>query len=372
MKTSTQQVDTPIFIGGASSSGNTLLAKMFSRHPHVFCGHEMSLFNKQRIYADFESVKRKLPIWIRRGLPTDGYSQYFKIIPPMENRLFTKEALLRCVSEAGSLRDLLDRIQVHCLSATGKSIFAEKTPSDVYCYRQLAELYPRCLLIHVIRDGRDVACSLMKRGFDIFEAASIWLYNAACGIGCRDLPNYVEIHYENLVKDPQSTLQAICEKASVPFDPCMLRPQEGEQASRFAQAGYWKSCVSDSVNQQSVGRYQADMSSAAYAVFCSVQLTKIGAQKAGTGQLTAFELLRALGYSAELPERQTSSLRIKLLEKRDHLRQNMDLLRRGYWLRPALTQAAVQPADWTRINEINANVNLNLAPGGPQMLARSA
>ena len=307
----------------------------------------MSLFNKRQIYDNFPAVKRKLPIWMRRGLPTDGYSQYFRVIPPMENRLFTKDDLLRCVSEAGSLRDLVDRIQAHCLSETGKSVFAEKTPSDVYCFRQLAELYPRCLLIHIIRDGRDVACSLMKRGCDIFEAASIWLYNATCGIGCRDLPNYVEIRYEDLVKDPQAILRPICERVSITFDPCMLEPSEGEQVSQFAKAGRWKSSVSDQVNQQSVGRYKTDMSDTAYAIFCRVQLTKLGAQKAGTSQLTSFELLRSLGYSAQPPELQPSRVRTKFLEKRDRFRQNMDLIRRAYRPRRALTQVSTQPATWS-------------------------
>lgn len=364
------QLDTPIFIGGASSSGNTLLAKMFSRHPHIFCGHEMALFNKRQIFGDFRDVKRKLPTWIRRGLPTDGYSQYFKVIPPMENRLFTKDALRECVSKADSLRALVDLVQTHCLSQTGKSIFAEKTPSDVYCFRQLAELYPRCLLVHVVRDGRDVVCSLMKRGFDVFEATSIWLYNVACGIGCRDLPNYIEVRYEELVRDPQIVLRPICERVAVSFDPCMLQPRDGEQASRFAQAGYWKSSVSDQVNQRSVGRYETDLSKAAYAVFCRVQLTKLGAQRAGTSQLTAFELLRGLSYSAELPERPASPTRIKLLEARDRCRQNYDLIRRGYSPRRALTQGCLQPADWSRISELEAKRNSN--GNDRQLLAKSA
>src|SRR5262249_13378858 len=163
-----------------------------------------------------------------------------------------------------------------------------KTPSDVYCYRQLAQLYPNSLLIHVIRDGRDVVCSLMKRGCDIFEATSIWLYNAASGVGCRDLPNYVEVRYEELVKDPRAILQSICERIPIPFDPCMLQPGEGEQASQFALAGHWKNSVTDRVSQQSVGRYKTDMCATDYAAFCHVQLTKIGARKTGINQLSAF------------------------------------------------------------------------------------
>ena len=342
MKIRQLRLDKPIFIGGASSSGTSLLARMFSRHPDVFCGQEMSLFNKRRIFADFQAVKRKLPAWLKRGLPTDGYSQYFKIIPHVENDLLTQDTLLRCASEANSLREFVDRIQVHCLSETGKIILAEKTPSDVYCFRQLAKLYPNCLLIHSVRDGRDVVCSLMKRGYDIFEATSIWLFNTACGIGCRDMPNYIEIRYEELVRDPQETLRRICERSSIPYDPCMLQPMEREKVSRFAIDGAWKNSTSDPVSQKSIGRHAAEMGDADYAAFCSVQLTHVGARKAGTCQLTGGELLRLLAYSGEPPTRRASLIKIKLLEKRDRLRQNKRLILKTYLPRRALTQASLR------------------------------
>lgn len=351
MKTRQLRLDAPIFIGGASSSGNTLLARMFSRHPDVFCGQEMSLFNKQRIYSDFNVVKRMLPVWLKRGLPTDGYSQYAKIIPEVENGLLTRDLLLHFASRAGSLRDFVDQIQAHCLSKSGKSVLAEKTPSDVYCFRQLAALYPNCVLIHSVRDGRDVVCSLMKRGYDIFQATSIWLFNATSGIGCRDLPNYIEVRYEELVQDPQAIVPRICEKASIPYDPCMLQPAEGEQVSRFAAAGYWKNSTSDHVSQTSVGRYEAELSDADYAAFCSVQLTKVGARTTGTSQLTAFELLQSLGYSAELQARRASFVRSKFLEMQDRLRQNSHLIRRGYLPRRALTQVTLRSANRTKTTD---------------------
>jgi hypothetical protein len=335
------RLDTPIFIGGASSSGNSLLARMFSRHPEVYCGQEMSLFNKRQIYGDFSTVKRSLPGWLRRGLPTDGYSLYPRIIPHIEDGLLTPEALLRAMSKANSLREFADNVQTHVLHGSGKRLLAEKTPSDVYCFRQLARLYPNCTLIHSVRDGRDVACSLMKRGMDIFEATSIWMYNAACGIACRDLPNYMEVRYEEMVQDPTAMLERICQKASISFDPYMLRPSESERTSKFAAAGAWKSNTRDPINQKSVGRYKTDMSAADYAAFCNVQLTAAGMRQVGGPQTTAFELLRMLGYSAELPEQPVSWLRAKFLDANDRFRQGRRLVRKGYRPRPALTQMAL-------------------------------
>jgi protein-tyrosine sulfotransferase len=338
MTTQQLRLDAPIFIGGAGSSGNTLLARMFSRHPDVFCGQEMSLFNKRRIYGDFRTVKRKLPQWLWRGLPTDGYSQYTRFIPRVENGLLTHEMLAHAASESQTLREFADRIQTRCLTETGKRILAEKTPSDVYCFRELAALYPNCLLIHSVRDGRDVICSLMKRGYNVFQASSIWLYNAACGIACRDLPNYLEVRYEELVKDPMGVLQQVCDRASVPFDPCMLQPAEGEKVSQFAAKGAWKNSTSGPISQSSVGRYKTDLSDTDYAIFCRVQLTKLGARRTGTPQFTALELSQYLDYDAEPPAQPAPMLRAKFLAAKDHIRQNLHLLRKAYPPRRPLTQ----------------------------------
>lgn len=348
MELGTMQLDTPIFIGGASSSGNSLLARMFSRHPDVYCGQEMSLFNKRKLYGDFATVKRNFARWLRRGLPTDGYSLYQRIIPFSEDGLVTHEMLLRAMTSANHLRQFADNVQSHVLDGSGRRVLAEKTPSDVYCFRQIAKLYPNCTLIHCIRDGRDVTCSLMKRGMDVFEATSIWLYNAACGVACRDLPNYMEVRYEEMVQDPTAMLQRICQKASIPFDPCMLQASESERTSKFVTAGAWKSNTRDPINQKSVGRYKTDMSAADYAAFCQVQLTEAGMRQVGGDQTTAFELLRSLGYSAVLPEQPVSKLRAKFLDASDRFRQGRRLARKGYWPRPALTQMATHATSSSR------------------------
>ena len=367
MTTHQLRLDAPIFIGGAGSSGNTLLARMFNRHPEVFCGPEMSLFNKRRIFGDFHTVQRKLPQWLWRGLPTDGYSQYTRFIPRYENGLLTREILARYASESQTLREFVDRIQVRCLTESGKRILAEKTPSDVYCFRELATLYPNCLLIHAVRDGRDVICSQMKRGFNLFEAASIWLYNVACGIGCRDLPNYIEVRYEELVKEPVAILQHVCNRASIGYDPCMLQPAEGEPVSQFAAKGAWKNSTSGPISQSSIGRYKTDLSDADYAAFASVQLTKIGAQRTGTPQYTALELLQHLNYEADAPAPSAPTRRVKLLAATDNVRQNLHLLRKAYPPRRPLTQISALPA---------RSMSAALKPATPtlqcELLARSA
>jgi hypothetical protein len=72
-------------------------------------------------------------------------------------------------------------------------------------------------------------------------------------------------------------------------------------------------------------------------MFCSVQLTKIGAQRAGTPQFTALELSQYLRYDAQPPAQPAPLLRAKFLAAKDHVRQNLHLLRKAYFPRSPLT-----------------------------------
>src|SRR3972149_6035587 len=74
-----QRLESPIFVGGAGSSGSSLLAVLLNRHPKVYCGAEASLFNKAAILGDFDVLKRKLAAWLKNGLPTDGFALYPKV-----------------------------------------------------------------------------------------------------------------------------------------------------------------------------------------------------------------------------------------------------------------------------------------------------
>jgi hypothetical protein len=331
----TPRLDKPIFAGGAASSGTTLLARMLNRHPEIFCGSETALFNKEVIFSDFDRLQRMLPTWLKKGVPTEGYAQYFGVASSQDGNFVKPELLLQCARDAGSLREFVDLIQASCLRDSGKILFAEKTPSNTYCFRQLTGLYPNCLLIHAIRDGRDVVCSLLKRGYDIFAATSFWLYNTASGIACRDLPNYFEYKYEDLVADPTTILKQICERLSVEFDPRMLEPQEGESRSAF---GVWTSAPTAPINAKSIGRYKTDLSESDYAIFCHVRLSALGARQIGTRQYSALELLQLLGYAAEPPAQPPKMLRAKLLEINDRFRLARRFIRLGYMPRRALTE----------------------------------
>ena len=109
----------------------------------------------------------------------------------------------------------------------GKSRAGDKTP--LYCRHltAIADLLPEIHVIHVIRDGRDVALSLRQTWFSpgdqIETLAEYWVNcisaarheSGACG-------GYLEVRFEDLVADPVPVLRQICGFVDLDYAPEML------------------------------------------------------------------------------------------------------------------------------------------------------
>lgn len=336
------QLQKPILIGGSGSSGSTLLATILDRHPEIACGPEMSFFNKHPIYGPYFVFQRKLPVWLKKGLSTDGYFPYYGFLLGREHYCLTEDLVIRWSTESNSLMGFVSLLQSHYLAHRGKTYFAENTPSNVYCFHEFVNVFPNCRLVHIVRDGRDVVCSLRKRGFPLFQASSEWLYNTAAGFVCRTLPQYLEIRYEDLVSNPEHVIKKVCDHIGVEFVPSML--EASTQGSSKSGLSSWYNSPSGPISTKSVGRYRQELVGSDLAYFYHVRLTSSGVRRLGAGEqmkpFSSFDLLRQLGYASteELLDKPISISYRTLSWILDHLQRNIHSLRRGEGVRPLLTR----------------------------------
>lgn len=110
----------------------------------------------------------------------------------------------------------------------GKVRYADKTPRNLMNIPLLAQLFPEARVIHIIRDGRDVALSVLDVDFgpkDIGAAALSWKEFVSEGrtAGQRLGERYLEIHYEDILESPEKSVRSLCEYIDLPFDSVMLR-----------------------------------------------------------------------------------------------------------------------------------------------------
>ncbi len=70
----------------------------------------------------------------------------------------------------------LDLKKIYHLTKTAtKKRLLEKTPRHVYCLEKILCIFPKAKIIVMIRDGRDVACSLAERFGDFEQGIERWL-----------------------------------------------------------------------------------------------------------------------------------------------------------------------------------------------------
>lgn len=101
--------------------------------------------------------------------------------------------------------------------------------SDTLLYMDIInKLFPECQFIHIIRDGRDVALSVMKQKWgpsNIVDAAQWWRDNLCLGrsMGAMLCDNrYLEIRYEDLISNIEMIVKNLCKYLNVKFSPLML------------------------------------------------------------------------------------------------------------------------------------------------------
>lgn len=113
--------------------------------------------------------------------------------------------------------------------------WGDKTPVYTSYIPLLLDLFPNAKIIHLVRDGRDVALSMVKkwgarkRHVDLFFGAMKWrerLESAEKAATPLSSTTYLKLYYEQLIADPETHLRTICTFLDEPFFPEMAQPQQ--------------------------------------------------------------------------------------------------------------------------------------------------
>jgi hypothetical protein len=127
-----------------------------------------------------------------------------------------------------TLAGVVDAIFQDYSEGKGKVRWGDKS-DYIDCLPAINDLFPTAQFVHIIRDGRDVARSVIKLPWgpnDIIEAATwwndyVWVARRMGAILGKE--RYTEVLYENLVRAPEAELQRLCRFLGEPYDPGMLQ-----------------------------------------------------------------------------------------------------------------------------------------------------
>ncbi len=203
-----QVPESPIFVGGQHRSGTTLMRRLLHLHPHISCGPESNLFRDKELIRIHKYLRTT---WLA------GLDPRYNVDVAIVDRV---------------MASLINAVLMPYCQSHNKQRWAEKTPKNIYFLETLFTLFPRAKFVHMIRDPRDVYCSVRTKASGTTprwasitpeRSAQDWMRRISCGLAWRDRPDrYLEVRYETLVEQPEATLRNLLGFLGEPWAPEML------------------------------------------------------------------------------------------------------------------------------------------------------
>jgi hypothetical protein len=178
-----------------------------------------------------------------------------------------------------------------------KSRWGDKTPAYLPHIGELAEVWPEARFVVLVRDGRDVALSVMRVPFganNAWAAARSWKHAVQLGREAEQrYPNRVlTVRYEDLVGDPSAHVARVCAFLALDYDSQMLAIERTDSAKIVQDQSSWFTNVWAGINTTAVGKWRRDMTPGQVRTF----------------ERVAGEELRGLGYDTVTTPTRTTTL----------------------------------------------------------------
>ena len=216
-----------VLVGGCPRSGTTLLAAMLGHGPDVLTVPESDF--KLRVLASPRTDTSGLVDRERAtGVLADDWRFRLWAIPargPVQAdgppRVAYGEWLADLVRRHGAT-----------VGKPRPTTWVDHTPSNIKYARTLGRLLPEATFVHVVRDGRGVAASVLALDWGpntIAEAARWWAAHVAMGQAATAVlgaDRVVTVRYEDLLRDGATTLRRVCAAVDLPFSSAMLSSRD--------------------------------------------------------------------------------------------------------------------------------------------------
>jgi Sulfotransferase family len=235
-------VDAPVplvALIGAPRSGTTWLQNLLGADPAVVSPQETSLFS--RFVAPLDESWR----WGMRGTDDDWARRRFIGL----GAVLTEDEFTTLVR--GFVQDALGKVLA---LKPGASLVVEKTPGHSQCVELILRYAPQVRFLHIIRDGRDAAASLVtaSKGWGsswgapstVARAAQMWVNHVEGARRAGAIGPYHEIRYEDLRgADAAGRLVEIFTFCGLPIDAADARRRLEEYSLARQRSGGASSVV---------------------------------------------------------------------------------------------------------------------------------
>lgn len=233
-----------IIIGGPPSTGSSLLSRILDRHTQIACFQETHLLGKKQLFTKWETHKSRLQT---TRLFSPGWHMYNSIDFP--SNIENYGSLLESSS---TVCDFASTYFSSLAADKGKSRWAEKTPLNIYFFHSIHKDLPDARFLFTIRNPYDTIASLILRGKSVLDAVALTLLNLGVGFLQKQEIHVLVVKYEELVRESEQTVKAICQYINVDFEANQLKAND--QAKTKMRG--WKHFEDGQIETTSLDRFK--------------------------------------------------------------------------------------------------------------------
>ncbi len=224
----TEKPQKGLFIVGSGRSGTTLLRLILDSHPEIAVSDESQFLSTFIHYRNLK-IDYTDPA-VRRALLKNIHGFVSALYAKDPNYFWTRFFQNNIDVLAEKSRDfdtLIQEIYYRFHSESGKTIWGDNTPHYINLAQYLKRIFPSAKFIHLIRDGRDVHLSIEKVPWGpnhVYNSALYWkrIIHTGERNKAKWPDDWYDLIYENLLKDPETELQKLCQFIGTSYDPDMI------------------------------------------------------------------------------------------------------------------------------------------------------
>lgn len=299
--------DFPFFLIGHDRSGTTMLRLILDRADAAVPPESMFLIDVDRTAPPAEVLREawnhpRVRLWGLEGAP-----------PPIPDGLDHDEAL----------RFAFSAPFVAYAEQAGKTRWGDKTPAYIGHVDEIAAIWPDARFVVLVRDGRDVALSVMRVPFganNVWAAARSWAHAIRLGreAAARHPDRVITLRYEDLVRNPERHVVTLCTFLELGYDPDMLAIERSDRSKVVEDQSSWFTEIWGGITTSAAGKWRREMTPRQQAVFESVAGAELAELGYETGeQARPSTLAAAPAYAAhDATLRVANFVRLRLVQER--------------------------------------------------------
>lgn len=263
-----------VLLGGSGSSGTTLVASVLDGLHDVRTSAETWLFHHREVHTE----PRRLRELLDQGLPGHTRTVDRLSLPLVPGGCFAQRDQLGVDDALLVHATTLDAFVPHVKAAMAarwggpaEFLWLDQTPKNGWAAREYLTASAGGRFVHVLRDGRDVVCSLLRRWQKtapghplrtyLIGAAQSWTWDVTVARRAQGVPGYLELRYERFVQDPVAATNLVLQHLGrPPVDPATFaanRARDRAQRLGFGvNEGAWGATPDQPIRTDSVGRHK--------------------------------------------------------------------------------------------------------------------